>query len=262
MSRSEARQGLYQRAKARRAARVAQQQRTTRGRVYASSRAGYSMVPRTGGALVSGKENKYFDTVRSITVPIQSDWTGTEADPATFNTLFVPVVGAGLNQRIGRWVYVKKIKIRGLISMNAQADQTAADAYSVVRLTVVQDKQTNGAQAQGEDIFDDASTTSYIHAFQNTDNFGRFKVLKDKFIKFGNQNITYDGTNIEQSGDVRNFNISIKFRKPVKVNFNATNGGTIADIVDNSFHVYVNSATSGTAVANAMTYKARVVYCE
>ena len=57
-------------------------------------RPGYGAIGRTPGGGVIG-EMKYFDThVQPQAIPNVASWVGTTIDPATFNTLCVPVVGA------------------------------------------------------------------------------------------------------------------------------------------------------------------------
>ena len=68
-------------------------------------------------------------------------------------------------------------------------------------------------------------------------------VLKDKDILIQDPNFVteyppdpetpYSRTN----GLIRSFKININLKVPIKVQFNAVNGGTVLDIVDNSFHV-------------------------
>lgn len=224
-----------------------------------TQRSGFSSVARTRGASVQG-EMKYFDTeVAQTTITGAAAWTGTEFDPTTFNTLFVPVVGAGVNQRIGKQCKVLKVRVTGMIQQNQQANQTVADDPAVTTVALVLDKQTNAAQAQGEQVF--TPTTNVINApfaNQNIDNFGRFSVLKRVWKVLENPTISYDGTNIEQSGVTKLFSFKHKFKKPLIVRFNATNGGTVADIVDNSLHIMANSTT---ALSN-IQYICRVYYKE
>jgi len=240
--------------------RKADTQRSAKTTKKSKNRKGFSSVARTRGAAVTG-EMKYFDTVVNGTALVASTaWTGTEFDGAA-GTLFVPVVGAGVNQRIGKGAKVIKIKIHGLIQGNAQSDQTAADNPAVIRLALVQDTQSNSVQAQGEEVFTATGNAASIPlTFQNIDNFGRFKVLRDKTIVLQNPNFTYDGTNVEQQGLVKTWKISHTFKKPVPVRFNATNGGTFADIVDNSFHIMANSSSIG--LAPAISYYCRICFKE
>ena len=139
---------------------------------------------------------------------------------------------------------VLKITIRGHISVIAQANQTSADQPGDVRLIMFQDMQTNGSQAQGEDLMAAPGAATGLlcnSTFQNAANFGRFRVLRDKMISLRQAEMVYDGTNIEQEGFTVPFKLSYRFRKPVVVRFNATNGGNVADIVDNSFHLLAQS---------------------
>lgn len=225
-------------------------------------RAGYSTVPRTRGPYSMG-EMKYFDTTKGPTGLVAStNWTGTELDPATYNTLLAPTVGSAINQRVGREVKVHKVKVRGYFTAGAQVDQTAADGPCYIRLLLVQDTQTNASQMQGEDVMDGSSGAAALAptAFQSLANFGRFRVLKDKVILLQNPNMSYDGTNIEQFGLVKTFKMTCRFKKPVSVRFNATNGGSVADIVDNSWHII--GTCNSTALVPQINYSARVCYKE
>lgn len=226
------------------------------------ARRGYTTVARTRGVYAAG-EMKYFDTEKGLTsVASQANWTGTEQDPTTFNTLFVPVKGSGINERIGRKVNVMKIRIKGTVVVAPQADQTSGDGRSVIRLALVEDTQTNGTQMQGEDVMDGntSTTATAVNAFQSLDNLGRFRVLKDKTIVMQNPNFGYDGTNLEQQGLARTFKMNIILKKPITVSFNEVNGGTIADIVDNSWHMIANC--DNASLVPQLTYVARVYYKE
>jgi len=144
-----------------------------------------------------------------------------------------------------------------------QANQTATDAGSYIRLMLVQDKQSNGTQMTGTQLMTSpgvASTILAVTTFQNIDNFGRFKVLKDKTILIQNPAVSFDGTNVEQQGLIRKFKMTYKPRKPIDVRFNAVNGGTIADIVDNSWHLLANN--SSTDLNPNISYNCRVCFKE
>lgn len=227
----------------------------------ASARRGYRTVARTRGIYAKG-EMKYFDCSYGATqIAANSDWTGTESDPTTLDTLFVPTQGSAINQRIGREVKVHKIKIRGLIAAPAQTTEASPDNAQFIRMILVQDTQTNATQMQGEQLIGSGSSDT-IASFQNLDNTGRFKVLKDKTFALVNANIsgTSAAATIIQSGMGRWFKINHTFKVPVSVRFNATNGGSIADIVDNSFHILCNSVDS--ALAARLSYQARICYKE
>lgn len=209
-------------------------------------------------------EMKYFDTaLTGSALPASADWTGTEYDPATFLTLCVPQVGAAINQRIGKAINVHKIKIHGSLIIPTQNGGNPAQDAIEVRLLLVQDMQTNAAQMQGEQVMTPTATAqAAINVFQNIDNFGRFRVLKDKMLVIQDPNIDINSATATAyvNGKVLKFKFTQIFSKPVQVRFNGTNGGTIADIIDNSFHIIANcSSIDG---APTISYVSRVCYKE
>ena len=110
-------------------------------------------------------------------------------------------------------------------------------------------------------LFNPASTAeNSLHAFQNPDNFGRFQVLKEKFITLANPSIGGGTPSIDQMGLKTYFKFSIVFKNPITVNFNATNGGTVADIIDNSLHMMCSC--DSTALSPQLAYYTRVCYKE
>lgn len=228
-------------------------------------RRGYRTVARTRGVYAEG-EMKYFDTERTSTaLPASTNWTATEFPPnvGTPNTLVVPVVGSAINNRIGRMIKLLKLTVKGVIYVASQTNQGTNDNPSLCRVALVQDCQTNGAQAQGEDIFaapTNAQPFNTVCSFQSLANLGRFKVWKDKWINLQNPNCSFDATNIEQAGLIKPFKFSLKFKNPIVVHFNAANGGTISDIVDHSFSIY--ATTTDTQLAPAIAYSARAYYKE
>lgn len=242
---------------------------------FYSNRKGYGSVARARGAAVTG-EMKYFDTELSLSaVPVvTTTWVaGTILDPSTTINLgdaavatplclFVPKVSAALNGRIGRKVKVIKLKVHGFIQCSNQATQAAADPASLLRLILVQDTQTNAAQMTSAMLMNDAgAAATTLMSFQNPNQFGRFRVLKDKTIALQNPGGFNDAAGTGAiNGILRHFKFSIKFRDPVMVNFNATNGGTVADIIDNSFHILCGANLIG--LAPALTYYSRVSYKE
>lgn len=234
--------------------------------IVQSARPKYMRVQgRSAGALVAAPENKYFDTTRAVgaMVATAASWASTELDPATFNTLCCPVQGSGISDRVGRKIHITKLKIRGTVGYSVQSAASTVPSMPEVRLLLVQDCQTNGVQLNGEDVMASSTTaavTSQIHTFQNLAFFGRFKVLKDKMFRIGGANSVNNTTagTVSTEADSINFKWTIKFRKPVVVHFNSTNGGSVGDIVDNSFHI-IGLSTLTTAT---LAYEARVVFVD
>lgn len=245
--------------------------------MYQPGRVGYRSVARARGAAVTG-EMKYFDCELQDTLlaAVTTTWVaGALKDPgttinlgsaavATPACLFAPTVGAALNQRIGRKVKMLKVKINGTLQCDAQTAQTGVDNAPKIRVLLVQDMQTNAAAMTAAQLMRDAGgATTTISAFQNPDNFGRFKVLKDKTFVFQNPNMqTLSATNasFSQNALKRSFKLGYTFKNVVDVHFNATNGGTVADIVDHSLHVI--AVADIITMAPSLAYYSRVSYKE
>lgn len=243
----------------------------------APRRIGYGSVARTRGAAVTG-EMKYFDTELQLTVipAVTTTWVaGTILDPgttinlgsaavATPLCLFAPTVGAALNQRIGRKVKMMKCRVNLVVSTSKQTAQVALDDPPKVRIMLVQDNQSNAGQMTSAQLMRDAGgPTTTISSMQNPDNFGRFKVLKDKSFSISNpnsQSLSATNASFEQEGIKRHFKMSYTFKVPVDVHFNATNGGTVADIVDHSLHII--AGCDFAAAQPTLSYYARVCFKE
>jgi len=220
-------------------------------------------VHRPFGNALAVTERKY-DT-QSVTstalVASASDWTGTEFDPAGgVDSLFAPASGDGYNQRDGRKVQLLALKIKGQLKVPAVSDVLVGQAGCHCRIIVYQDKQTNGAQAQGENVIM-AAANNAINQFQNPDNFGRFNVLKDKnFTLHPVVTGQSSATEIEVFGRVVPFKFMIKFKKPVTIHYNSTTTATITAVVDNSFHLIANC--SSVTIAPTIQYIVRGTFID
>lgn len=217
-------------------------------------------VNRTPGGQITA-ENHYFDTERTATALVANatSWTGTEYDPNTtaMLCLFAPVQGDDIQNRTGRKIFVKKIRISGVIDIAPQGGQIACDYPVTARIIVYMDKQTNGSQSQGEDLISSGAANDPLDMFQNITNLGRFKVYKDKKIMLTNPSQSVlAGPLIYQNGLTHNWKMNIRVNQ--WVNYNATNGGTVADVVDNSFHLICN--VNSTTLAPYIAYKVRTVF--
>lgn len=240
-------------------------------------RIGYSSIARTRGAPVTG-EMKYFDAelTTATIAAVTTTWVATTMkDPSTTINLgsvgvatplclFAPTVGAGLNQRIGRQVKKMKVKINALINVPVQAAQGAVDSSTEIRVMLVMDMQTNSSQMTGAQLMNDAGAPeTTINSFQNPNNFGRFRVLKEKRFSISNLNLAGSPTagDVIQAGIAKPFKMSYKWPDGgCPVHFNATNGGTVADIVDNSMHIVAGVNQAG--YAPTIAYYSRVCFKE
>lgn len=240
------------------------------------NRIGYSSTARSRGAAVTG-EMKYFDCenqAQAISATTTTWVAGTMTDPgttinlgsaavATPLCLFAPTVGAALNQRIGRQCRMLKVRVNGLFTIPAQAAQAAADPSTEFRLMLVLDQQTNAAQMTGAQLMNDAGVAATtLNSFQNPNNFGRFRVLKEKRFNASNLNLCGSPTaaDVIQASWTRPWKLGFIFKSGLQVHFNATNGGTVADIIDNSLHIVL--AVNNAAYAPTLSYYSRVSFKE
>ena len=124
-------------------------------------------------------------------------------------------------------------------------------------LALVLDTHSNGAQLNSEDVFTVAAAKKklWINAFRDMTQVERYKVLWAKRFHEEHPPITYDGTNIEIGASSVPFEIYVNL-KGLPVSFKA-NGGTIADIVDNSLHLIAIPAFS-TIQHPTIMYQARL----
>lgn len=241
---------------------------TSRGIVPARRRGYYRVRGRSAGALVTMPERKYFDSLRSsVAIAASTNWTGTEVDPTTLDTLFAPVQGSGIKNRIGRKVAVHKITIKGVLNFPVETAQTVVANALTTRLLLVMDKQSNGSQMQGEEVMQAPATATsalVIGSFQSLANFGRFRVLKDKVFLTGPGNSANNAsaTTVSNELETKYFKFKVAFRKPIIVHFNNSNGGAgdgdIGDIVDNSFHLLATTDIAG----QTLSYNCRTVFTD
>jgi len=238
------------------AARARQYNNIPRGVIYRQPQriTTKRFVNRTPGGNVVG-DNHYYDVdlYNTPIVSVATTWGLAINDPGTRNCLFCPIQGDDISNRQGRKCFVKKIRINGSVAIPGQP---GLDPFTNIRVLVVQDMQTNGTQMTGNLLLNSGSATDGIHMFQSTQNFGRFKILKDKTYNMANRSIAGVTGSLNEGYMVREFKWVIK--PMCWVNFNATNGQTVADIIDNSFHIMVGATdVSSTPV---ISYKCRVIF--
>jgi len=218
-------------------------------------------VARTRGPNVGRMELKVFEGARSITslAATTADWTNTEYDVnvgVAALCLFAPTMGNDIVSRVGRKVFMRKLKIRGVFTMEGGT----VDSPTEIRYVVYMDCQTNATQAQGEQVLGYGGPAAIVaanavHMFMNPANFGRFKILKDKVIVLKDTNLVAGGAGQYQ---VVPFKCNVNLN--TIVNFNAGNSGTVTDIVDNSLHLI--AMANGTNGVPKIQYMSRVTYTD
>jgi len=148
---------------------------------------------RIGGYL--GRELKFVDSEVSAD-SLGKTVAGSEVDPAQ-DSLNGVAQGDGGSNRDGRITFIHSLHIRGAIAFNHSQTFTTPTTAGFVRLALVLDTQTNGAQLNAEDVFKDPTSTALDWCFlRNLQYTKRFRVLKLLTVKEPNYPIggAGDGT--------------------------------------------------------------------
>jgi len=264
----------------------AKRAKTDRARPYAQpspARQNYYTVARTRGAIV--QEMNYFDSALDAKLmTATTSWSANnQHDPgpgtlpvANINCLFAPTQGTAVNNRLGRKVYVHRLRVKGIIYQPGlylgDGNIVGNSPQQLVRLILFCDKQTNAAQVGAATLMTNMATSTggVMVSFQNRDQVGRFDVYKDKTFRMPVPTVTqfWDVTAAAQKSYQQGvqvpFKFVVNFKTPLCVNFNANSAGTIGDIVDNSFHIYgsTTNARVGSATACQLSYQARTYFKE
>ncbi len=193
-------------------------------------------------------ETKYFDCGFNGAITwTGSDWSASEVPMDNFvdssgsssaytdSCLLPTAIGSAYGQVNGNRYKLKKIRVRGIVSINVQSDQADVKIGTNVRLMLIHDEQPNGAQAQGEDIMQDigAAGENLFSYKRVAESSGRFRILKDDFIMLQPATAGTDGTNTNSvATQSAMFSFQYQPNSPILVNIKSGNatptiGGTI-----------------------------------
>lgn len=197
---------------------------------YKGNGSGFSRNARTGGFL--GIELKFKDETRLRTLDTGINWDGAESDP-TGDCIGSVSSGSGESQRDGIKYTIKSIFITGTIRINYIIGQFQ---NPMVFLALVQDKATNGAQLNSENVYinPSASITTSCIPLRNLEYSHRFIVHDKVQLTFGDTTALWDGANVTSSGQLLPFTLSMN--KLVMVHCTDSLAG-VTSIEDNSFHL-------------------------
>lgn len=173
-------------------------------------------------------------------------WKDTDISDATINdtetlTLLNGMVGGVDQLRIGRQITIRSIQLRGFFYSNA------SDKGEYVFWAVVYDKQPNAAAFTWVDVY---TADAAYPLLRNLNNRKRFKILGQ-------------GTVVVPKTGADYMQIPLEWYKKVKLatEYNATNGGTIADITSGSLYFILRSGANG-ATFPALYASARIRYTD
>jgi len=152
---------------------------------------------------------------------IETDAMNLTADTTPVLTLVNGVtMGTSAANRVGQSITMRSLQLR---LVNAATPATGTD--QIHRLLLVLDRQANGTAPTLPDILYPGGT---LFTMRNLDNRKRFKILWDK-------TIVLDASG--EPGTIRFTKMYLKFRRPVTVDFNGGNAGSIGDITSNSLYL-------------------------
>lgn len=150
------------------------------------------------------------------------DFTHNASLTANIGTPLVIVAeGAAPNERVGRKLLIRHLFVRLALQPIPSANDDALALWG--RILIVHDKQANGATPNSDQVLQVLSG-SELNAFQNLENGGRFKILADRRVRLGGQNLLSGNGTVDLiehvSINLTNLNIVQEY------------GGTTANIVN------------------------------
>ncbi len=177
-----------------------------------------------------GGELKFFDTTID---------DAAIAATMTINNLTVVPQGTSESTRIGRKMTVRKILWKYTMTLAASAANTSTSDN--VKVMLVQDTQTNGAQFAAAQLID----TDVWDSFRNLANSTRFRVLYSKDIRFVSMSGSGRGTTdtLAFGEDIHTLTGSKSCNIPIEYDNSATDG-SIGTVRTNNLY-WVTQSTSG-----------------
>lgn len=178
-----------------------------------------------------GAEWKYIDTADAYAVN-----TG-----GTLTLINGLSLGNTATTRIGQKVLLQslEVKFRNAVVATTGLDQTH-------RIMIVLDRQCNGAALTLAEVINPTNT----EGLRNLASRRRFKILQD---------IRFDLNAATESGSSYSNKVYMRFKRPIMVEYNAGNAGTVADISSGSIYmIHLGSNVAGnTAGTSAVVTRLR-----
>lgn len=206
---------------------------------------------RTSGFI--GLESKFRDSeIDTVTVGLA--WA--MHDPTTIDCLSAVPQNDSANGRDGRVYHIDKIFIRGFLRENNLESQTGPITEPQVKLMLILDTMTNKAQMTAAQVMDEALTNDIL-AFRNLEFTTRFKVLKSQSWVPEVHQMNEGAANLFARPQTFTpiFDWAVIFKEPLRVTC-FSNGGTVANILDNSLHI-IGIATNAIT---RLSYHCRIRY--
>lgn len=182
-------------------------------------------------------ELKFVDQSQTSTLGLASGAWTTPGATFLLNGL---ATGVTASDRIGRKVIMKSLLLRAELRL---ATTSTAGGYG--RYLVVYDRQANANPPGVTDIL----LADAMQSQMNLSNKDRFMILAEGYF-----------SPVSVNGDYTSQGVEVYKKLNAPVQFNATSGGTIADIVTGSVYVlFAQNSTIGTA-APTVVWRSRIRY--
>lgn len=191
-----------------------------------------------------------------VTATYQVNTTG------SITLLANPTLGSDFNNRIGRKVVLKSVYVRGQVKLDwagaGGLPATAGISAQMGRFILVTDMQPNGAAPAITDLLVEATAESQL----NLNNRDRFRIHCDKTYVFDPVINVQTATQAQLCYNRTIYPLK-KYKKiDQEMIFNATNGGTVADISSGALYmVWIGTTASGVGDVNAVV-STRVRYVD
>lgn len=204
------------------------------------------------GVLPGDGEVKFVDDGQ-FTSTMATALSSANGDPTTRACLNAMAQGDGDSERVGRRIVMKSLELQGNIGLHY--GDSAAFVGTYARMVVYLDKQTNGVQSTPDEVYT-AGTGASVNAYPDLAQSGRFKILVDKWVDLTPGGFSWNGTVWASLGSKKHFRVHVDLND-MEANFTGT-GGTVANIVDNSIHVFF--VCSSSFIDCTMQYSSRLRY--
>lgn len=196
------------------------------------------------------QEKKIYEQYKLVTIPVATTDLTNGDSGQDINGLFNPQEGSGERNRIGRRCTVVSIQVKFFIEEPAATTVTGVAAMIIAQpaqifIALVQDKQTNNALYSGSELvysdtgLPDATATGVqcMAPFRNLKHVNRFKVLATRTVRTPEASFSEDTQGNEYHISHTHTTVEPMFLKVrIPILFEGSNG-TIADVVNNSFHI-------------------------
>ncbi len=181
-------------------------------------------------------------------------------DPVTIDCISAVSQGVGAQERIGRLMGISSLYIRGCLNAPATELGGVPLASEVqVRILVVLDKHTNGAQMASGDYLE-LTGNDNIRSQRNLENTTRFTRIVDTMVSLHRDVINEGASNqFASAATFQEFKIYKAFKRPIVVKYLlGTTPGLVANVLDNSLHVMAICNSPGFT----LSYVARIRYVD